>query len=890
MGTRPLRCCALLSIVWLSAAGVASAQPFTRADRARERELAVKTDAFLTTVFRKETFATCEDLVQAAQSEVFSLYTFEPADSLREDVECEGAPLFSFAERIHERAHAKARAVMTARVSGMEMAREAVRAELRAIKGGGAGNQDVLGSLAGSIRDGQYGTAVRHLGSLNTALTCSSLNSLRVVDYLLARITQATLDSGLPASEQRECLQGTFNAALNAFDRVQYTGGSLVQTVYSREMARIRPLLTPEYPRCDLGILVYDFATGKLVRLRDPECPSETVPGSTPAAGSTGGGGSGGGASGGARLAERERMSRAVPIDRQLTASLTGQPKHYLEGFLDAFADPRRFGTGDCSLLRMTGADFQCFAGLECPQGGSAATGLLRPDRAVAVDPRTAVLDPSSGAGVVPERSGNPKRFGLPFGGAEGYLCGLAGGRPGDSAGRGAFGRAGWMQLPSEAFFDCQVSTLFGTMQDETTACMMNAIREMLDLGARAGDDPSVVMGGMKDPRCMSGTPSEDARTYVRQHPDRVRTRSSLKTYDLVNRVTGTPSERQTYDSKINADLAYNAVNRAVAQVDPNMMVIYGESRVADAAYTARAAEVRLVEGLDEAVAGDGAPPGAGTHATQQADGEWVVFVDEKIMDATGTNLKAYQASIGNARVQIFNEELKKPASDQEKKDQQEQQEAQRPEREEEGAQDPGYFDEGTSNACTSAVARARQALASCGTPQRAQPDVTSSQAYGGANPDLINPGPDGVFLGPSTLLDLSACIDQYGRDIKRLNGSMYGPGGCVPPFIACSRSSCSSYESNCEFWGQWQCSYAMCREDQYCCGGPTSSHGAGGGSTPGERTAGQIECADGNVWNASRRRCQPGSICPEGTEFQPGTNVCAPVTGPPGRPPGPPR
>ena len=60
-------------------------------------------EVLLPTVFQTQTFSTCGALVTAAQAEVFTLYTFEPAESVYDDVECADSPLFRFADGIHRR-------------------------------------------------------------------------------------------------------------------------------------------------------------------------------------------------------------------------------------------------------------------------------------------------------------------------------------------------------------------------------------------------------------------------------------------------------------------------------------------------------------------------------------------------------------------------------------------------------------------------------------------------------------------------------------------------------------------------------------------------------------------------------------------------------------------
>src|SRR5712692_5439492 len=97
----------LVPAVCVLAIGVAAgagAQPIStvRTPRPISPELAskLKMELSLQAIFPKQTFATCDALVQAAQAEVFTLYTFGPADSVSNDVGCKASPIFAYAKRI----------------------------------------------------------------------------------------------------------------------------------------------------------------------------------------------------------------------------------------------------------------------------------------------------------------------------------------------------------------------------------------------------------------------------------------------------------------------------------------------------------------------------------------------------------------------------------------------------------------------------------------------------------------------------------------------------------------------------------------------------------------------------------------------------------------------
>jgi hypothetical protein len=211
--------------------------------------------------------------------------------------------------------------------------------------------------------------------------------------------------------------------------------------------------------------------------------------------------------------------------------------------------------------------------------------------------------------------------------------------------------------------------------------------------------------------------------------------------------------------------------------------------------------------------------------------------------------------------------------------------------------QDPGP-DQEVNSACTSAFDRALDTLQKCNTPDRsAQPGAggrtRGDNGFLGTDPRVTDPDPQGVGVVPplgSIMAGLLACVDQYGKEVSAASGSQYGPGGCLSPMTLCNTRDCKIYQTNCSQTGQWQCSFALCREDTSCCGSPHTSRGGGAGDTPGGRTANSVDCGD-KVWNAAKRKCDDPNGCGDGWTFNAGTGLCEPLPEVPhgsGRPSGP--
>ena len=778
-------------------------------------------------------YASCQALIEQVSRKIFTDYELAPADSLETDPECAGNPLLQYAQSIPGRAgyqssrfaaesnFTRARGSLTA--SGIALG------ELERIRLRGVSNNTIVrvsDALAGRL----YGTALRHIGFFNGALVCTTDNGQRVLDLLMSEIASETLDSDLSPAEKKECIQGTFNLAVNVFDQRQYTGVSLVQNTYTARMAELRPILEDDYPVCGLGVVVYDFATGQMHRLRDKVCGPDA-------------GGKGGKVT---VLPKRDLPEGGIKSGR-LAARNKAKAYRYLDGYLSMFADPRRFGTGDCSLWHAAGSDFMCFAGTQCGGGGAVPSVRSATDSQIrSVDDarnRAAIGPGSNAADFVVAGSGNPKKFGLPPELARQYLCEQRGQRGDEDASRGAFSppqTPDWLKNPDKEFVSCQAAMTFANMMDETTACIMNGIREVLDLEKRAAYDPSVTMGGVKDPQCRLSEPRKNERN-VPEPGQWAQTKISIG--NLI---------------ELQERLAPESRDFTVSQVLTLTPVRFYKGLVAETGRVALAMKSKdSGSGYEIVVDADLAA------STEPAD---VAKVSEAFISAAGYIWRAFNG-LPNKKDDPYvkDADAAKQRRDEERKA-----------HPDAGNQDPGDFSDPVT-ACSSPLQRAIDHLQQCDTPRKVDPlhpdnpASTGKAEWLGPDPRLINPGPDGVFLPPELIARISSCADQYGALISRQSGAAYGPNGCVPPLTQCSSTECKTYPSTCDFWGQWQCSYALCREDGACCSGGRSP----GGGTPGDDFCGQITCGDGQVCNQVKKRCELQDLCTPGTRFNPATARC---------------
>jgi hypothetical protein len=787
-------------------------------------------------------YPSCQALIDVVQKKTFSRFRLQPAASVIDsrDPECMTNPMFEFSADIAKRA-----ALQDALRGASSLPERAANQPERAVGvnlslGAAAlDKRDVIARLVDAQHNKQYGTFVRELGLLNGALSCSPRSGVRVLDLVLAEILAASMEGGLDnEAEQRKCVDGVFNAALNTFDQVQDTGFSLIQTVLTRDIAKARALLVPDYPVCALGIWVYDFTTGKLAQLRDEE-------------------------------ACKGNWFTDIFSSRRDSSGKTAQQRRYryLNGYLDQFADPRRFGLGFCSQYFVSGAreNFTCDVGVTCKR-----TGLRPGEREIIEGVNTGARRDVSEAlrGITGPLSGqpNPTRFGLPFGAAEDFLCGRSAGEQGDliSHDRGAFGEPGPNDpgfSPSRNFFQCQASTLFATKQDPMTACLLAGIAKVANEGKRLtqpdGDrgpnNPRYVVGGIKDPSCIRQESKKDLRGWV---VDRDKAASS-----------GTLAAAMV---KAQSGLLNDVLASVVRGYDSWGLIETLTKVVTETRVTV------LTPDDNGAVTNNDVT--ATVHQNESGKYSIRLWVDlDRADDWSAQAAKALTDAFKEIVTRMLDSKEDKPKNET------------TPNR---GNQDPGL--EGSiDSACTSALDRAMDALRQCNTPDLRNQAIAIGNGglpAGGTIPhDPTNTDPDPQGIGASVPLGtvmqgLLACVDQYGADIRAMSGAAYGPGGCLPPLTLCNSKECQLFQTNCTSWGQWQCSFALCREDTYCCGSPSGSRGGAGGNSPGSRAGNAINCGDGNVWNPAKLACQVGNICPEGQGINPGTGFCETVDGFPGR------
>jgi hypothetical protein len=834
----------------------------------------------------KPKYATCKALIAAVQKDIFSDYLFEPTAQLKEsqDTECTSNPLFMFAGGYAKRAEDIERAIAAHKtIEGSTTAVIRPTADLLAnasLQNMSTDNLDVITKMVEAMDEKQYGSFVRQLGFVNGALSCSSRNSVRVLDLLFAEILAASMDGGLDdPTEQKKCLLGTFNAALNTFDQLQYTGFSLVQSVMTRDNDKARQLLYPSYPVCPLGVWTYDFITGKLVQLRDKKaCKENRTTLETNVFGST------------------KEEKRTPPQYR------------YLLGYLDQFADPRRFGLGNCSEYYVSGEkNFTCDIGLSCKNTN------INPDLGRIIDAESGNRVPSSelaGLRGSITATAKPTRFGLPVGVAEDFLCGRGVGGAVDALdidksktlaayGQPVLDTPGTLETLSKEgrspesnasrdYFQCQASTLFETKQDPTTSCLLSAMNEVMREekrqsmpdGGRGPTDPSFVIGGVKDPSCQVSDPEGDNK---RKGEEFARKAEAEKKAVDISGLPKAEAKKTATDianawsevTKIFLDQGYseNDLARIVETMTPPLRFIFVQG-------------LKPYCGCDFVISGNTIYYDRSVSKSRDGEYRSTVYGQSSFnfiarvlpaptirapFDASDMRLKIDTGSSRTTSARVH------------------------------PARDPGP-DQATSTACTSALDRALATMSQCNIPNRdEQPSVDgrpqNGSGYRGVNPLVVDPDPQGAGVMPpvgSIMAGLLACADQYGDEVSVQSGSQYGPGGCLSPMTLCNSKDCKTFQSNCSQTGLWQCSFALCREDGACCGSPHTSRGGGVGDTQGGRTANAIDCGDGRVWNAVTRTCGDINRCGEGYEVVTGgprvvsCDKQQPVPRPGGRPVGP--
>jgi hypothetical protein len=817
----------------------------------------------------KPKYATCKALITAVQKDIFSDYLFEPTAQLKQsqDTECTSNPLFMFAGGYAKRAEDLERAIAAHKtIEGSTTAVIRPTADLLAnasLQNMPTDNLDVITKMVEAMDEKQYGSFLRQLGFVNGSLSCSSRNSVRVLDLLFAEILAASIDGGLDdPAEQKKCLLGTFNAALNTFDQLQYTGFSLVQSVMTRDNDKARQLLYPSYPVCQLGVWTYDFITGKLVQLRDKKACKET------------------------------RTTLEINAFRSPNEEKRTPPQYrYLLGYLDQFADPRRFGLGNCSEYFVSGEkNFTCDIGLRCKNTN------INPDLGRIIDAQSGNRVPSSelaGLRGSITATAKPTRFGLPVGVAEDFLCGRGVGGAGDALdidksktlaayGQPVLDTPGALENLSQEgrspesnasrdYFQCQASTLFETKQDPTTSCLLSAMNEVMREekrqsmpdGGRGPTDPSFVIGGVKDPSCQVSDPEVDKKEKALEFA--LKADKQKKAFDVDGKKL--PKEER--------DITKEAIEHGQAQaVDQLRTKGYAATDLinffqSDAILVTH----KFVEGMKQRFGVD--------YIVDYKGG--VVYYDRAVSRSKDVDHES--SIVASAMVDYMSNGMPLPRA------------IRIPADYGNRGHDPGP-DQATSTACTSALDRALATMSQCNIPNHdEQPSVDgrpqNGSGYRGVNPLVVDPDPQGAGVTPpvgSIMAGLLACADQYGDEVSVQSGSQYGPGGCLSPMTLCNSKDCKTFQSNCSQTGLWQCSFALCREDGACCGSPHTSRGGGAGDTQGGRTANSIDCGD-RVWNAVTRTCGDINLCGEGMGVDPTGMFCdkqQPIPRSGGRPVGP--
>jgi hypothetical protein len=161
---------------------------------------------------------------------------------------------------------------------------------------------------------GRDADVMRLLGTLQARLMCLTPDGARTYDLFFATLLSRGL--ALPDGERALLFAAYFNAALLAFDQVQYTGRSLVQVVLTTQGLGVRAALAG-YPASRLGLFALGPRSGALVQLPGANCAGQSC------------------------------QSIVVRV-------------------LDMFADPRRLGDGGCPLVTLAMSDFQCRRQIDC--------------------------------------------------------------------------------------------------------------------------------------------------------------------------------------------------------------------------------------------------------------------------------------------------------------------------------------------------------------------------------------------------------------------------------------------------------------------------------------------------------------------------------------------
>jgi uncharacterized membrane protein YgcG len=129
---------------------------------------------------------------------------------------------------------------------------------------GNLGLDTLVENYVRAIQLKKYGDAVRWMAQFQDRSLCLDPEGVRGLEFALSAFVHQAI-TRLPPNEAQTAVQGVFNLGTITFDQIQYTGRSYWLPMVSHHNKKIRALMIT-YPRNDLGLWVYDFNGGNLVR------------------------------------------------------------------------------------------------------------------------------------------------------------------------------------------------------------------------------------------------------------------------------------------------------------------------------------------------------------------------------------------------------------------------------------------------------------------------------------------------------------------------------------------------------------------------------------------------------------------------------------------------
>lgn len=115
----------------------------------------------------------------------------------------------------------------------------------------------------------KYGDAARFMSQFQDRSLCLTREGVRGVEFALSFYLHHALTS-LPPAQARTAVQGVVNLGMLTFDQLQYTRRSWWLLTIMSHVRMMGPHMV-DYPRADLGLLLYDPKYGLMLKSRFPD-------------------------------------------------------------------------------------------------------------------------------------------------------------------------------------------------------------------------------------------------------------------------------------------------------------------------------------------------------------------------------------------------------------------------------------------------------------------------------------------------------------------------------------------------------------------------------------------------------------------------------------------